>query len=487
METAEKVIGEIEKEESKEPEQCILDEAKKKELIEKSKKYSLKDAGFVNGTVGFGDNYISAYGVALNASPTQIGLLTSMPNLFAPFAGLMTHKFMEKNPRKKIFGLSILLQSLMWLPIIFVSFLFLKNITYAPLLLVLFYTIYALFGNFASPAWISWIGDLVIGKESGRFFGLRNKIGGVTALISMIIAGLILDLFRKTSAINSSYVFIGFGLIFFIAMIFRFVSRHYVLKQYEPEIKLKKENYFSFSQFLKAIPKSNYGRFALYISLIVLATNIAGPFYTIYMLRDLGFSYFYFMLIQVAAALALFLFMSKWGNFSDRYGNIITIKITAYLVPIVCFLWPVSVFIAMPFKFYFLMTINFFSGFAWAGFNLAAGNFVFDAATPQKRGLCSAYSAVMNGFGVVIGTTIGSLIISYSNISFMNVILFVSLVSGIARFLVSFAMVSEIKEVREVENKPRWNVVPFASEIYNIHSHMLRGVAILRRKKKEGA
>ncbi len=448
-----------------------------KEAVEKAKGYSIKDAAFVNGTVGFGDNFISAYAVAMNASPTQVGLLTSIPNLIAPLAGLSTHKMMEKIPRKKIFAIFILFQSLIWLPIIFTSFLFLKNLLYAPILLVIFYTVYALFGNFAAPAWISWIGDIVEGKESGTFFGKRNKIGGIVAITSMILGGIILDIFRKKTEISGS-LFIGFSLIFFLAMLFRLISRHYVLKQYEPEIKLKKEHYFSFFQFVKNIYNRNYGRFTLYVSLIILATNIAGPFFAIYMLRDLNFSYVQFMAINVSSALATFIFMTKWGKFSDKFGNIKVMRITGFLIPIVCFLWPLSILISMPWKLYFLVLANFFSGFAWAGFNLAAGNFVFEAASPQRRGLCSAYSNILNGLGVVIGTSIGSLLISKLNISFINVIMFVSIISGIARFSVSLIMLPKVKEVRFIEEKPHLKIVPMASEIYNLHSLIRRGIPV---------
>ena len=97
-----------------------------KEKIKKSKSYSLKDAASVNATVGFGDHYISPYMIALNATNQQIATLTSIPNLIAPLAQLFTSNVMQKFSRKKIFSISILIQCLLWIPIIIVSLLFLK-------------------------------------------------------------------------------------------------------------------------------------------------------------------------------------------------------------------------------------------------------------------------------------------------------------------------------------------------------------------------
>jgi len=446
------------------------------EKIKKSKSYSLKDSAAVNATAGFGDTYISPYMIAMNAQNSQIAALTSIPNLIAPLAQLFTSKAMEKYSRRKIFGISILIQCLIWIPIILVSLLFLKNIKAAPLLVVIFWTIYAGFGNFAAPAWSSWIGDLVKKEESGRFFGLRNRIGGICALVAMLLGGIILDKFELLAKITNTqiWVFAGFAFIFLLAMTFRFISRHYVLKQYEPHFKFEKEYYFSFFDFIKKASTNNYGRFSIYVAFVVLATNIAGPFYAVYMLRTLNFTYTQFMLVSVVATISTFMFMPIWGKFTDKFGNIKTLKITGFLIPVVCFLWLLSP--KLSWFFYLILAANFFSGFAWAGFNLAAGNFVYDAATPQRRSLCVAYSSVLNGLGVFIGATIGGLLASTlpTTVFIFHRLMFISLISGVARYLVSFIMVSKLKEVRNIEARASWKDVPFVSELYQFNSHLVR-------------
>jgi len=460
--------------------------------LKKSEENSLRDAASVSATAGFGDSYINAYAIALKAAPATIGLLTSLPNLIAPISQLFTSKAMETNSRKKIFAYSILYQSLLWIPIIGVSFFFLKGFGFSPIILVFFYTIYIAFGNFAAPAWSSWIGDIIEKEKTGKFFGQRNSVGSITTLIALLMGGFILDFFRWKSNQENYWLFIGFGIIFFLAMSFRLLSRHFVLKQHEPEFKFKKESYFSFIDFIKAAPDRNYGRFAIYIALIVLATNIAGPYYGIYMLRELKFSYIQFMLMMVSSVSATLLFTRLWGNFSDLYGKVNTLRISSLFIPLLCFLWPISILISSPWKFYFLLTTSFIGGAAWAGFNLAAGTFVYDAARPEKRSLCVAYSNVINGFGVFVGSTIGSLLIQYLRISFMNVIMLVSLISGIARYVVSYLMIPTIKEVKIIEGKPDWKEIPLAGQLFNfpilIHNTLIsegkRISGILTKKRK---
>jgi MFS family permease len=59
---------------------------------------------------------------------------------------------------------------------------------------------------------------------------------------------------------------------------------------------------------------------------------------------------------------------------------------------------------------WFVLLIQLYSGIFWAGFNLAAANFVFDAVTPPKRARCIAYQAIINGVFVLSGSLCGALI-----------------------------------------------------------------------------
>jgi len=448
-------------------------ESSQESMIEKekmkSRAYSLRDAAYVSATIGFGDNYITAYGIALNASPTAIGLLNSLPNLIGSFLQIYTSKLMRRFSRKKIISIATLLQSLIWIPIILVSLLFVYNSKSAPVFLILFYTLYAAFGNIAAPAWASWIGDLVPPKAIGKFFGKRNSIASVSTLIAMILGGLILDVFKKVFVFKEAQgIFLGFAVILMLAMICRLISRYYLLLQYEAPFRFDENHYFSFWKFLKLAPQRNFGRFTIFVALMLFTTNIVGPFFAVYMLKDLNFSYLQFMLVNVFGAIATFLFMPSWGRFSDKYGNISAIKITSLIIPLIGFLWPLSVLIPLPYQFYFLLFVNFFAGFSWAGFNLAAGNFLYDATSAQKRSLCFAYSSVLNSVGVVAGTSLGAFLISHLKISFLNIIMFVSLLSGATRYVVAGAMVPKLKEPGIIEHKPTWKALPLFSQISSL-------------------
>jgi MFS family permease len=290
------------------------------------------------------------------------------------------------------------------------------------------------------PSWSSWMKDLVADNESGKFFGKRNRINGLLGLISMLFAGFLLDSFK-----TSRQLFLGFAILFFIAFIARLVSRYYLMQKYEPKLKLGKKYYFSFSQFIKKMPYNNFGKFVIFVGLFQLAVNIASPFFTAYMLKELKFSYGMFTIITIIQLLATLVSMPMWGKFADKYGNVKVMKITSFLIPALPFLWVFSP------NFYYLAFVQLLAGFFWAGFNLAASNFIYDAVTRQRMGLCVAYSNVINTSGVFIGANLGGFL-STNLYMGLNPFFFVFILSAIARFAVPLIMTPMIREVREVRN-----------------------------------
>jgi len=423
------------------------EEISEKEKINKTKVISIKQGSAYGVSDGFGLRYITPYALSLGATNTHIGFLTSIPSLIGNLSQLFTPKLIERYPRKKIVFYSILLQSLAWLFIIFIGslfFIFELNSKIAAFLLVIIYTLLVLFGAFYGPAWNSWMKDIVK-EKSGKYFGTRNRIIGTVALVSMLIAGFLLDYLK------SSRLFLGFIIIFGIAFLSRSISAFLILKKYEPELKLEKEYYFSFWQFLKKMPKNNFGKFVIFVSVMQFATAIASPFFAVYMLKDLSFSYIKWITVTISSSLAALIFMPLWGKFADQYGNLKVIKLCGFLIPLIPLLWLISYF-EIPNIFYYLILIEFFSGFVWAGFNLSAGNFIYDAVTRQRMALCVAYFNILQGIGVFIGASLGG-IVSSNNFSLfaLSPLLTIFLLSGILRFAAVSIFSTRINEVKDVK------------------------------------
>ena len=151
--------------------------------------------------------------------------------------------------------------------------------TLTPTLLVLFYTLLIGFGFATTPAWTSWMSDLMPERNKGMYLGRRGKIIGIVTLISILFAGFILDYFAKT------YVFLGFTIIFGLAGFGRLGSAYLFLKKYEPKMKLEREYLFSLREFVKKLPKYNFGRIILFYCLMLFAVYLHLHF-AVYMLKN---------------------------------------------------------------------------------------------------------------------------------------------------------------------------------------------------------
>jgi len=419
----------------------LINKTKEEILKENSMKDSIKEGSFASVMRGAGDTYITPFALAIGANSFQIGLIKSLTGLLAPFAQLKGSKLMEKYSRKRVIITFVALQALMWFPIIFLAVLFLQGnfLIQLPYLLIILYILYAVFGALASPAWFSLMGDIVPNNTRGRYFSKRSRITSFVTLIITLGAAFVLDYF-KTKGI----ALVGFSIIFSIAGICRLYSAKLFKNHYEPKLKLEKGYYFSFFNFLKTGLKTNFGKFALFVALFYFVSNIAGPFFAVYMLKDLGFSYINYMILTISSTIAGLLFLPFWGKISDKYGNRVTLLISSIIIPFFPFLW---LFFKTP---YLLIIPQAISGLAWAGFSLSASNFIYDSVSVNRRGLCVAYYNILIGIGIFIGALIGGAVIQYIPITFMNIFLFIFLVSAILRALVVLVFIKKIKEERKV-------------------------------------
>jgi MFS family permease len=420
------------------------DEKKIDETYEKEKtmKLSIKEGAVSTVMSSFGDAYITPYALSLNANNVQIGLLSSLTGLIGPLAQIKGSKLMEKLPRKKIVVIGTALNAIMWIPILILAFLFQKGmyLEYLPLALIVFYSIYAIFGAIGGPAWFSMLGDIVPNKIRGKYFGKRNRVAGIVGLITTLGAAFLLDLF-KTKGI----VLLGFALLFFVAFVFRLVSAYLFTKHYDPKLHLEDGYYFSFWDFIKKAPKNNFGRFTIYIALMYFGVQIGGPFFAVYMLKDLNFSYMTYTLVNISSTVFALITMGIWGKFSDKYGNRKILAICGFVIPFLPIAWIFS-----PSPIYLMFVPQLIGGIGWAGFNLAVSNFIYDAVTPARRAICVAYLNLMVGIGLFLGGIVGGFMAHFMTINFMNKLLFIFLISGVVRLLASLIFIPMIKEVKEV-------------------------------------
>src|SRR5680860_89256 len=342
-----------------------------------SLRHSMRDGIAFSVMAGAGETYLSAYALFLKATAEQIAWLASIPPLIGSALQLLSAWLGGRGtPRKQLILVGAFAQGLIWLPLVALPLLW---PAYAIPILIGCVAFYHACANFIQPQWSSLMRDLVAEDGRGRYFGHRTRIASLTAFIALVAAGGVLAIGNRMEATLA-----GFAVVFCVAAIARFVSVYHLGHMHDPETaagRVKHARIFTgMWRSLKFLRGSHFLHFSLFFACMQGAVAIASPFFTLYMLRDLGYGYGQFMAASATAVVMQILTLNTWGRISDLFGNRLVLAVTGWMIPVVPALWVVST------NFWYLLAVQAVGGLAWAGFSLSAGNFLYDLRPGARHG-----------------------------------------------------------------------------------------------------
>lgn len=429
---------------------------------------------------GAGETYFSAFAVFLKAGAPQIALLASLPPLLAALSQLCSAWLGNRTGlRKPIILAGVYLQAFSWLPLIVLPLLF---PSFALESLIVCVIAYFACGNLVVPQWSSMMGDLVPEKSRGQYFAARTRIISLTSFASLIIAGMILSGFNQ-----HNHEMAGFIVIFTIAALARVGSAYHLKKMHDPPRSSALTMVPSPKAAWRHIHHSPFVRFSLFFALMQFSVAIASPFFTLYMLRDLNYSYLQFMSTTAVLVLAQIATFNVWGQISDHFGNRVILASTGILITCVPLLWLFSTY------FPYLLLIQAVSGLAWAGFSLSAGNFLYDLVPSPKRATFIAYHNVLANLGVFCGALLGGYLgmtlpkditLFGHDYSWHSALLDVFLLSSLGRMLVALIFIPLLREVREVPSLSATGII-FRIARFNALAGLVFDI-LLPKKRRSG-
>lgn len=413
---------------------------------ERARRYGLRDGACQAITQGSGEQYLSAFALLLHVSSFQLSLLSALPQLIGTGAQIASVKLLRWFPdRKALIHAGTIGQALAWIPILLLPLLFPDA---GPWLLIVGTVIYFACSQFTMPTWNSFIADQLDQHERGVYFARRAKIMASLSFVALCVAGGLLSLWQ-----GHPHAWIGFAMIFAAAGSARFFSATALAPVQDIHHSSHHEAQPGFRRFL-ATTSRNFRRFLLFSGLMHAAVLIAGPFFVVYMLRDLHWSYLGYGTWLAAGILGQLVTLGAWGQFGDRFGNKALLAVTGLMVP---FLPMLYLFSTNP---GFLLVVNFLGGVTWGGLALGLQNYVFDAVRPEDRAKAVATYSTINAVGWSLGAFLGSWLVealpSHIKVAQLSLQLASSLplvffVSGMFRLLVSASLIRSFHEARSVE------------------------------------
>jgi len=409
--------------------------------------HSIRDGVAFSVMAGAGESYFSAFALFFKATTAQIALLASLPPLIISlsqlFSAWLSH---QTHNRKKVILTGASFQALVWLPLIILPLIFPNS---AVVIIICCIIAYHAGGSISSPYWSSLMGDLVPENRRGSYFALRTRYTSVSALAAIIIAGIILHLYKQ-----HNLVLYGFISIFIIAAAARWKSIYHLTKLIDIGNKTMSIDIEFRGHWLTQLLQSRFFYFSVFFCLMQTSVAIASPFFAVYMLRDLHFTYIEFMTLSAATVLMQFLTLNGWGRISDMFGNRLVLNTAGFIVPLIPGLWLLST------NLWYLIAVQLLSGFVWAGLSLSANNFLYDLIPAPKRSTYLAYHNMLVNCGIFCGALLGGFLGTHlpthldmagHQFSWQYTLYGVFLISFLARLSIAIIFLPRLKEVRDVK------------------------------------
>jgi MFS family permease len=362
------------------------------QLTRRSMHYSIVEGSFISAGSSIINAFLVPFALFLRASASQIGLMSSAQQLASTFGQIPGAKLTDRYSRKSIWLFAqVIAKIALWVPIVLLPFMKLGDPMFW---LIVFTSLSAFVIGMRTPAWTSLIGDIVPENVRGRYFGRRNAILGAVGIAATLAGGYVLTLY-------------GFPAIFLLFIVLSIVAIPFFMRQYEPP----RRKVFHYRHRISINPgkwkhslKSNrpMALFTLYMLLTNFFIEMVAPFYSVYMLRELGFSYTTFSVLVVLGVVARIISFRYWGRLNDRFGSRKIFIVCAFLGVFVPFWWmwvsgPVSAAI-----------VQIYDGLIFSGIDLVAFNYLLDVTPAERRPQYVANYNFFIGIGAMFGGLTGA-------------------------------------------------------------------------------
>jgi len=158
----------------------------------------------------------------------------------------------------------------------------------------------------------------------------------------------------------------------------------------------------STADFLKAVRQhGDFIRLCAVSTLWSFGVNIASPFFIVFLADQVQAPAATLGVVSAVSTLSALPAQRLFGVWVDRKGTAWVKRLTGFLIPVVPALWG---FIRHSWQAYPLQV---FSGFVWAGYNLATFNFLLEMTPEETRPRFVAFQQSLMGLGMTAGAALG--------------------------------------------------------------------------------
>lgn len=284
--------------------------------IQRGMRLSIFDGVLAQGFYGLtwpGGVFVTGLALLLGANNVVVGLLAALPPLLG-WVNLIAARQLETLGRRRNYFIvtSSIHRAVFLVPLVlpFSGAYLNQSGQIAVLIGVIFVS--TVLGGCQHTTWMSWMADIIPEDKRGSFFSRRNMICNAIWMMEAYAVGKILAHYNSVLA----YV-----LVFGAATLLALTSVPVVAAQPDPPIAVGESRLSLRRLWLNAWASPTFRNFLLFQLVWGFTTNLAGPFYNVFMIKSLGIDVGTITIWGILWSLVSTLTLPYWGLLGDRAGN----------------------------------------------------------------------------------------------------------------------------------------------------------------------
>lgn len=242
-------------------------------------------------------------------------------------------------------------------------------------------------GAIGGCAWNAWLRDLAPESRLGQVFSRRTLWLTGISLVLGLAAAFALELTAEGSQARN----LVFGAMFGVGCLTGLMSARVVAEMPEPMMPPPSGPIRLAPLLRTPLRDLNFARLLVFGASWQFAVNLATPFFTVFIVRQLRFDVSFVLMLSVVSQVANLLALRLWGMLSDRYANksVLAVCAPVYILAIVGMIGA-SQFDNRALIAGWLVVLHIFMGASVAGVTLGSTNI---ALKLSPKGSATAYIA----------------------------------------------------------------------------------------------
>ncbi len=378
--------------------------------INRSLRLSICDGAFATIMASLaGGVFLVGFAInVLGANTVQVGILAALPlsaNLVQFLGSLLLETLGRRRPFCIVFaGLS----RLCWILVLLLPLALFDGMGDSRVwLLVAFVGISSILASVAGVAWLEWMSDVVPPSIRGAFFGRRNMICAAAGMITVLGAGYFLNRWELAYGKSDPY---GYLILFGCGLLAGLVSAAVLVWIPDPRTASgdTDQSPFTWGRFAAPLRDTNFRRLVCYAGAFMFVTQMAGPFYAVYMIESLAIDFSTITWFITFATLASLFMLRIWGPISDEFGNKPILMVAGLAHAFI----PLGWMVAQPGVYFAPIAVaHVLSGMFYAAIMLAHLNILLKLSPERGRSVYIATFNGMIGLAVAVAPIVGGWIL----------------------------------------------------------------------------